>query len=90
MKAAGTYSNCQSCGMPRKRDEKGGGTNADGSKSAMYCSHCFEAGQFKMPHVNAAEMQELVKGKIKEAGFPGVAAWLFTRNIPKLARWKKT
>ena len=23
--------NCQSCGMPLKRDAKGGGTNADGS-----------------------------------------------------------
>ncbi|MEZ5145910.1 MAG: zinc ribbon domain-containing protein [Bacteroidales bacterium] len=28
-----TYKNCQSCGMPLKRDEKGGGTNADGSKT---------------------------------------------------------
>ncbi len=26
------YKNCQSCGMPLSRDEKGGGTNADGSK----------------------------------------------------------
>jgi len=33
-----SYKNCQSCGMPLKRDEKGGGTNADGSKSVMYCS----------------------------------------------------
>jgi len=24
------YKNCQSCGMPLKRDEQGGGTNADG------------------------------------------------------------
>jgi len=24
---------CQSCGMPLKKDELGGGTNADGSKS---------------------------------------------------------
>lgn len=32
-----TYKNCQSCGMPLKKDEKGGGTNADGSKSEMYC-----------------------------------------------------
>jgi hypothetical protein len=27
-----TNKNCQSCGMPLKRDLKGGGTNADGSK----------------------------------------------------------
>jgi len=44
-----TYRNCQSCGMPMSRDEKGGGTNADGSKSAMYCSHCYAGGKFTLP-----------------------------------------
>jgi hypothetical protein len=29
------YKNCQSCGMPLKKDSKGGGTNADGTKSMM-------------------------------------------------------
>lgn len=83
------YKECQSCGMPRKRDEKGGGTNADGSKSAMYCSHCYENGRFTMPDVTVGEMQKLVKGKIKEAGFPGFLAGLFTRKIPKLERWNR-
>ncbi len=32
------FKNCQSCGMPLKRDEKGGGTNADKSISKKYCS----------------------------------------------------
>ena len=32
---------CQSCGMPLSRDSLGGGTNADGSSSTEYCSHCF-------------------------------------------------
>ena len=81
------YKNCQSCGMPLRRDEKGGGTNADGSKSAMYCSHCYEAGRFKLPDISAREMQQRVRGKLRETGFPAPAAWLFTRNIPKLARW---
>ena len=40
------FKNCQSCGMPLKRDEKGGGTNADGSISKMYCSFCYENGEF--------------------------------------------
>ena len=75
--------------MPMHRDEKGGGTNADGSKSLMYCSHCYEGGLFTLPNISAAEMKERVKGKIRDAGFPSVAAWLFTRNIPKLARWNK-
>ncbi len=89
MKNSGPYQNCQSCGMPMRRDEKGGGTNADGSKSGMYCSHCYEAGRFKLPDISAAEMQQRVQGKLREAGFPGVVAWVFTREIPKLARWSK-
>ena len=37
MSQTATYKNCQSCGMPLSRDPNGGGTNADGSASAMYC-----------------------------------------------------
>jgi hypothetical protein len=84
-----TYKNCQSCGMPLKRDEKGGGTHADGSKSAAYCSHCFEGGRFTMPDLSASQMQARVRGKLKEMGFPGFVAGMFTRRIPKLERWKK-
>ena len=81
--------NCQSCGMPLKRDEIGGGTNADGSKSKMYCSKCYEKGAFITPNMTVDEMKVLVKGKLKEFGFPGFLAGLFTKNIPKLERWKK-
>jgi len=83
-----TYKNCQSCGMPLKKDAKGGGTNADGSTSAMYCSHCYENGKFLQPDITAQQMQEFVKGKLKEMGFPGFLAGLFTKGIPKLERWK--
>lgn len=83
------YKNCQSCGMPLKRDEKGGGTNTDGSKSTMYCSKCYENGAFINPNMTVSEMQDLVKGKLKEFGFPGFIAGWFTKGIPKLERWKK-
>jgi len=82
------YKNCQSCGMPMKRDPKGGGTNADGSKSAMYCSYCYKRGAFTLPNMTMEEMKALAKGKLKEMGFPGFLAGFFTSNIPKLARWK--
>ncbi|HEY8937200.1 MAG TPA: zinc ribbon domain-containing protein [Cyclobacteriaceae bacterium] len=84
----GVYKNCQSCGMPLKRDEKGGGTNADGSTSVMYCSHCYQQGKFTMPDLTLDQMKERVKQKLKEFGFPGFLAGLFTRNIHKLERWK--
>jgi len=75
--------------MPLKKDEKGGGTNADGSKSAMYCSHCYKDGKYILPGITMEQMQDRVKGKLKEFGFPGFLAGLFTKNIPKLTRWKK-
>ena len=81
------YQNCQSCGMPLSRDEKGGGTNADGSKSQVYCSHCYQGGRFTLPDITAEQMQERVRDKLKEHGIPGFLAGLFTRRIPKLQRW---
>ena len=80
---------CQSCGMPLNKDEQGGGTNADGSKSTMYCSRCYQAGSFKNPKIaTAPQMQAFVQNRLKEKGFPTPLAWLFTRTIPSLARWK--
>lgn len=85
-----TDKNCQSCGMPLKKDEHGGGTNKDGSKSALYCSKCYVNGEFQNPEIDTAEkMQHFVKGKLKSMGFPGFIAGFFTKGIPKLERWRK-
>ena len=83
-----TYKNCQSCGMPLKKDPKGGGTEADGTKNTKYCSHCYQDGRFFTPDMTVGEMQTLVKDKLKEMGFPGFIAGLFTKGIPKLERWQ--
>jgi hypothetical protein len=83
------FKNCQSCGMPLKKDEKGGGTNTDGSKNNMYCSHCYENGKFTMPYITVDQMKDLVKSKLKEFGFPGFFAGFFTKGISNLERWKK-
>jgi len=83
-----TFKHCQSCGMPMKRDAQGGGTNADGTRSGMYCSHCFREGRFTTPDMTAEQMQALVKGKLKQLGFPGFLAGLLTRGIPRLERWR--
>lgn len=72
-----------------KRDTAGGGTNADGSKSLIFCSHCWENGAFTRPDITVEEMKVIVKDKIKSFGIPGLLAGLFTMNIPKLERWKK-
>jgi hypothetical protein len=82
------YKNCQSCGMPMARDERGGGTEADGSKSAKFCSHCYELGRFTLPDLTVDEMKARVRAKIVEFGFPKWISGFFTRGIPKLERWR--
>jgi hypothetical protein len=80
------YKCCQSCGMPMKKAI--GGTYADGTKSTMYCSHCFQDGKFTVRDITVDDMKERVKDKLKEVGFPGFLTGFFTRNIHKLERWK--
>ncbi len=83
------YKNCQSCGMPLKKDPKGGGTNADGSRSTMYCSLCYANGKFLQPDLTASQMQSFVREKMKEMGIPGFLAGFFSKGVPRLERWKK-
>jgi Putative zinc ribbon domain len=82
------YRNCQSCGMPLKRDERGGGTEADGSISHKYCSHCYRQGRFVQPDLTVEQMQERVRDKLREFHVPRFLAGFFTRGIPGLERWR--
>jgi hypothetical protein len=82
-----TYKNCQSCGMPMSKDPAKGGTNADGTKSGMYCSYCYQNGAFTR-NCTVQEMREFCITKLKELKFPGFLANLMTSNLPKLERWK--
>jgi hypothetical protein len=83
------YKNCQSCAMPLKKDPQGGGTNADGSKSTMYCSYCYQHGVFTQPNITVQEMQVFCKGKLEEMHIPGFMAGMMVKGIPKLERWNK-
>ncbi|PFO08977.1 hypothetical protein COJ85_02425 [Bacillus sp. AFS076308] len=85
----GIYKNCQSCGMPLAKDELGGGTEKNGTKSIKYCSHCFMNGEFTLPNITVEEMKQRVKEKIVEFGMPKFIAGMFTRNIHNLERWKR-
>jgi hypothetical protein len=82
------YKNCQSCGMPFSKDKKGGGTENNGQKSMMYCSHCYENGEFLNPNLSVNEMKQQVENKIVQFGFPKFIARFFTKNIHKLKRWE--
>jgi hypothetical protein len=79
---------CQSCGMPLARDEHGGGTNADGSRSGEYCSHCFQKGKFTDPSLTAQQMVARVRGKLASMKLPAAQVEKLTASIPDLRRWK--
>jgi hypothetical protein len=83
-----TYKNCQSCGMPISKDPELGATNLDGTKSNLYCSYCYQNGEFTFKGT-MKEMQAFCKEKMREEGFSKFIAWLYTRGIPRLQRWKK-
>jgi hypothetical protein len=82
---------CQSCGFPLKKDRLGGGTELDGSSSEKYCSMCYKNGYFLTPEaVNTGrKMQRYCMYEMKQAGMNSVFAWLATRSIPKLERWRE-
>lgn len=82
-----TSKSCQSCGMPMKQDPQGGGTNADGSKNGIYCSYCYQNGDFTF-HGTVGEYQEYCRQKMIEGGHNRFTAWLFTRGMKRLPRWK--
>lgn len=72
-----------------KQDPNKGGTNSDGTKNTEYCSYCFQNGAFTSPEIDTPQkMQKFCIEKMKEMGMPGFVAWIFTRGIPKLKRWK--
>jgi hypothetical protein len=74
--------------MPLSRDALGGGTNADGSLSSEYCSHCYRKGAFTQPNITAEEMTAFVEGKLRSMHFPRFLARRFAKDVPTLRRWR--
>ncbi len=51
---------------------------------------CYENGEFSTPPEidTAAKFQKFCIQKMKADGMNGIMAWVLTRGIPKLERWK--
>ncbi len=74
--------------MPLSKDIKGGGTNADGSKSTEYCSFCYVNGEF----TQAGPMEDFRKNldkNMKEKKHPWWIRTMMWYQVPTLKRWKK-
>jgi hypothetical protein len=86
MKPEGPF--CQSCGMPLSRDAQGGGTNADGSRTTEYCSHCFRDGAFTQPAMTVDQMVTNVQNRLRSLNMPPAMVDSAAGMIPSLKRWK--
>jgi len=64
------------------------GTEANGSKSTNYCTHCYANGAFTSPNITFEEMIELVASMmVKDFGFsPEDAKKQCNEGIPNLKR----
>ena len=82
------YKNCQSCGIPMRKDPKNGGLNSDGTVSNLYCSYCYQDGAFTQPNFTVSDMKRFCIEKMKEKKFPTLLARLMTMGLPRLERWK--
>ena len=49
---------CQSCAMPLVKDEDYG-TEKDGSRSSISCTHCYQNGEFTNPDATVEGIAEL-------------------------------
>ncbi|MDR1671470.1 MAG: zinc ribbon domain-containing protein [Alistipes sp.] len=78
---------CESCGMPMSKDPQGGGTNADGTRNPDYCSYCRADGRFTFEGT-LPEFREICRKAMIENGMSKFMAWLFTRGMGRLPRWK--
>jgi hypothetical protein len=64
------------------------GTNSDGSINDKYCVHCYKNGAFTWKNATAEQMRIYCTGILMQRHWPGFAAKMATRSIPKLERWR--
>ncbi len=81
---------CQSCGMPMGQTDEHYGTERDGSKSADYCSYCYEGGAFTY-HGDMEGMIEICVPPVVEFN-PNMteqqARDMMRQFFPTLKRWQ--
>jgi hypothetical protein len=81
---------CQSCGMPLDKDTNKGGTNADGSKSSVYCSFCYKDGKFTDEGISLqGKIEKNIQIAVARSGIPESKARAMAESqLPNLERWK--
>jgi hypothetical protein len=82
---------CQSCGIPLHKDPNGlgWGTEKNWSISNVYCSLCYNNGEFMYKWTDVEEFKNIVEQAMKNKWYWRFMRKLTRRNIPHLSRWKK-
>jgi hypothetical protein len=80
---------CQSCASDLRR-ESDFGTEADGSRSELYCSACYADGAFVDDVSSLEEFISVAAGRVAEAHKTGLGKIRLTlkKDGRKLERWK--
>ncbi len=65
------------------------GTNADGSRNADYCAHCFSKGAFTEPGMTLEQMIERLVQFAPKMNMPeNKVRAMAKKNLPNLKRWR--
>ncbi len=80
---------CQSCGLPFDADHKAFIAQEKDGSDSVYCTYCYQGGEFLDPNATVADMVEM--GVLHLARKIGEAAARKQLNllVPSLARWSK-
>jgi hypothetical protein len=80
------YTICQSCGMPMNRPGLMG-SEKDLSKSTIYCSACYQNGEFTHPEMTQQAMKDYVRKILKKNKVNEDAINLSVKRVSYLSRW---
>lgn len=80
---------CQSCSMPLSKDKNGGGTEANGDKSTLYCSYCYQNGAFTDPDITLDAMKRKLEIVMKRMKTNPLIIKKVLWGLPRLQRWRE-
>lgn len=81
---------CQSCGMPMGTTDELYGTEANGTKSPLYCTYCYQNGDFTFQGTMDEMIEICVPHMIESSGemTEDSAREMLRMFLPNLNRWK--
>ncbi len=75
------YKNCQSCGMPLKKDPN--------KEHEFYCSYCWKNNEFTDPNITLEGMKKInFEVMTTKLHFPKFMANYYNKKLDNLERWK--